>query len=84
MRNLPKSIFSLLIALIFIATLLILPDANVEFKKTLEFLSKSDNTAIAFGYYLVQKVITGAIIILLTIGISIAGHRAYKRYRSEI
>ena len=82
--NLPKGIFSLLIALIFIATLLVLPDANIEFKKALDFLSKSDNTAVAFGYYLIQKVISGAIIILLTIGISIAGHRAVKKYRSEI
>jgi uncharacterized integral membrane protein len=84
MRNLPKGIFSLLIALLFIATLLILPDADVTFKKQLDFLTKSDNTAIAFGYYLLQKIISGALIVFLTITISIAGHRTYKKYRSEI
>ena len=84
MRNLPKGIFSLLIALLFIATLLILPDADVTFKKQLDFLTKSDNTAIAFGYYLLQKIVSGALIILLTVTVSIAGHRTYKKYRSEI
>ncbi len=84
MKNLPKSIFSLLIALLFIAILLILPDANTAFKNQLDFLTKSDNTAIAFGYYLLQKIISGALIILLTIIISIIGHRMYKKYRSEI
>ena len=83
MKNLPKSIFSLLVALLFIATLLILPDADDTFKKQLELLTKSDNTAVAFGYYLLQKVISGAIIIFLTITVSIAGHRTYKKYRSE-
>ena len=67
MRTLPRSIFSLLIALLFIAILLILPDADVAFKKQLDFLTKSDNAAIAFGYYLLQKIISGAIIIFLTI-----------------
>jgi hypothetical protein len=84
MRNLPKGIFSLLVALLFIATLLILPDADVTFKKQLDFLTKSDNTAIAFGYYLLQKIISGALVIFLTITVSIAGHRTYKKYRSEI
>jgi len=84
MKNLPKSIFSLLIALLFVGTLLILPDADVSFKKQLAFLAKSDSTAVAFGYYLFQKIISGAIIIFLTITISIAGHRAVKKYRSEI
>lgn len=84
MRNLPKSIFSLLIALLLIAILLILPDADVAFKKQMDFLTKSDNTAVAFGYYLLQKIISGALVIFLTITISIAGHRTYKKYRSEI
>jgi uncharacterized integral membrane protein len=84
MKNLPKSIFSLLIALLFIAVLLILPDADITFKNQLNFLTKSNNTAVAFGYYLLQKIITGALIIFLTITISIAGHRTYKKYRSEI
>lgn len=84
MKNLPKSIFSLLIALLFIAVLLILPDADDAFKKQLEFLTKSDNTAVAFGYYLLQKAISGAIVIFLAVAISIAGHRTYKKYRSEI
>jgi len=84
MKNLPKSIFSLLIALLFVATLLILPDVDDTFKKQLSFLTKSDNTAVAFGYYLLQKVISGAIVIFLTVTISIAGHRTYKKYRSEI
>ncbi|MBU0572726.1 hypothetical protein KKH23_02690 [Patescibacteria group bacterium] len=84
MKNLPKSIFSLLIALLLVAVLLILPDADVTFKKQLDFLTKSDNAAIAFGYYLLQKIISGALVIFLTITISIAGHRTYKKYRSEI
>ena len=84
MRNLPKSIFSLLIALLFIAILLILPDVNIAFKNQLDFLTKSDNAAIAFGYYLLQKIISGALVIILTITISIVGHRMYKKYRSEI
>ena len=84
MKNLPKSIFSLLIALLFIAILLILPDADTTFKNQLDFLTKSDNTAIAFGYYLLQRIISGALVIFLTITISIAGHRVYKKYRSEI
>ena len=84
MKNLPKSIFSLLIALLFVATLLILPDVDDTFKMQLNFLTKSDNTAVAFGYYLLQKAISGAIVIFLTVTISIAGHRTYKKYRSEI
>jgi len=84
MRTLPRSIFSLLIALLFVAILLILPDADVAFKKQLDFLTKSDNAAIAFGYYLLQKIISGAIIIFLTITISIAGHRVLKKYKSEV
>ncbi len=84
MRTLPKGIFSLLIALLFVAIILILPDADVTYKKQLDFLTKSDNTAIAFGYYLLQKLISGALIIFLTITISIAGHRTYKKYRSKI
>ena len=84
MKNLPKSIFSLLIALLFIAVLLILPDADTTFKNHLNFLTKGNNTAVAFGYYLLQKTITGALIIFLTITISIAGHRALKKYKSEI
>ena len=84
MKNLPKSIFSLLIALLFVATLLILPDVDDTFKKQLNFLTKSDNTAVAFGYYLLQKIISGVIVIFLTVTISIAGHRTYKKYRSEI
>lgn len=83
MKNLPKSIFSLLIALIFIAILLIIPDADITFKKQLAFLTKSDNTAVAFGYYLLQKMVSGALVIFLTITISIAGHRALKKYKSE-
>ena len=84
MKNLPKSIFSLIIAILFIIVLFILPDANIEFKKALDFLAKSDNSIIAFGYYLVQKVISGALIILVTIVISIAGHRVYKRHKGEL
>lgn len=84
MRTLPRSILSLLVALLLVAILLILPDADVAFKKQLDFLSKSDNAAIAFGYYLLQKILSGALVIFLTITISIAGHRTYKKYRSEI
>lgn len=84
MKNWPKSIFSLIVAILFIVVLFILPDANVEFKKTLDFLAKSDNTTIAFGYYLIQKVVSGALVILVTIAISIAGHRVYKRHKSEL
>lgn len=84
MRNWPKSIFSLIIAILFIIVLFVLPDANIEFKKALDFLAKSDNTTVAFGYYLVQKVIFGALVILATIAISIAGHRVYKRHKSEL
>jgi energy-coupling factor transporter transmembrane protein EcfT len=83
MKNLPKGIFSLLIALLFVAIILILPDADLSFKNQLNFLTKSDNAAIAFGYYLIQKVISGALVVFLTIAISIAGHRALKKYRSE-
>lgn len=84
MKSLPKGIFSLFIALLFVAIILILPDADVAFKKQIDFLTKSDNAAIAFGYYLLQKVISGALVVFLTISISIAGHRTYKKYRSEI
>jgi hypothetical protein len=84
MRNFPKSVFSLLVALLFIAILLILPDVDLSFKNQLGFLTKSDNTAIAFGHYLVQKIVSGSLVILLTIAISIVGHRALKRYKSEI
>lgn len=84
MKNWPKSIFSLIIAILFIIVLFVLPDANIEFKKTLDFLAKSDNSVVAFGYYLVQKVISGALVILITITISIAGHRVYKRHKSEL
>ena len=84
MKNLPKGIFSLIIAILFIIVLFILPDANIELKKALDFLAKSDNSIIAFGYYLVQKVISGALIILVTIVISIAGHRVYKRHKGEL
>lgn len=84
MRNWPKSVFSLIVALLFIVTLLILPDADIEFKKALDFLAKSDNAAIAFGYYLIQKVVSGALVILATIAISIAGHRVYTKHKSEL
>ena len=83
MRNFPKSVFSLLVALSFIAILLILPDADTTFKNQLDFLMKSDNTAIAFGHYLLQKILSGALFLFLTITISIAGHRALKKYKSE-
>ncbi len=83
MKSLPKGIFSLFIALLFVAIILILPDADVTFKKQLDFLTKSDNTAVAFGYYLLQKIISGAVIVFLTITISIAGHRVLKKYKSE-
>jgi uncharacterized integral membrane protein len=79
MRNWPKSIFSLIIAILFIIVLFVLPDANIEFN-----LAKNENTTVAFGYYLVQKVISGALVILATIAISIAGHRVYKRHKSEL
>jgi hypothetical protein len=84
MRNFPKSIFSLLVAILFVAVLLILPDADLSFKNQLSFLTKSDNTAIAFGHYLVQKIISGALVLSLTIAVSIVGHRALKKYKSEI
>ena len=84
MKNWPKGIFSLIIAILFIIVLFVLPDANIEFKKALDFLAKSDNTIISFGYYLIQKVISGALVILVTIVISIAGHRVYKRHKSEL
>jgi hypothetical protein len=83
MRNLPKSVFSLFIALLFIAVLLILPDADISFLNQLSFLTKSDNTAIAFGQYFLRKIITGAIVFSLTIGVSIIGHKALKKYKSE-
>lgn len=84
MKNWPKNIFSLIIAILFIIVLFILPDANIEFKKALDFLAKSDNTTIAFGYYLAQKAIFGALVIIATIVISIAGHRVYQRHKSEL
>jgi hypothetical protein len=84
MKNWSKGIFSLIIAILFIVALFVLPDANIEFKKVLDFLAKSDNTIVAFGYYLVQKVVSGALVILATIVISIAGHRVYKRHKSEL
>ena len=83
MRNLPKSVFSLLIALLFVAALLILPDVDVTFKNQLNFLTKSDDAAIAFGQYLIQKIVSGTLVLFLTIAVSIIGHRALKKYRSE-
>jgi energy-coupling factor transporter transmembrane protein EcfT len=83
MRNLPKSVFSLFIALLFIAVLLILPDADLSFKNQLSFLAKSNNAAIAFGHYFVRKIISGVLVLLLTIAVSIIGHRVLKKYKNE-
>ena len=84
MKSFLKNFSSLAIAALFLLGILFLPEADlVRIKEILNFLSKSNNTAISFGYYLFQKVIIGAITLLLTILFSIAAHRAYIKHKEE-
>lgn len=91
-----KILFSLFVALAFVFGLLALPEIDtlaktctgtficgVDIKALLSFLGKSSTTAVAFGYYLYQKIITGAIVFVITLTLSIAAHRAYRKYKKE-
>jgi multisubunit Na+/H+ antiporter MnhC subunit len=70
MRDSLKNISSLIFAILILLGILFLPDTRLKpITSMLNFLSKGNNTAYAFGGYLIQKILTGAIIILVTIGL---------------
>ena len=89
-----KVLFSLLIALAFTLGLLVLPEiesftkscaqtilcgANVSY--ILEYISKTDVAALAFGNYLYQTLISGLVVFLLTLILSVIAHRMYTRFK---
>jgi len=75
-----KSISSLIFAGVILLGILFLPEANFGWLHDfLSMLANSQNTAVSFGYYLVQKFITGAAVIGVTILLGIAAKRAYER-----
>lgn len=89
-----KVIFSLVVALAFALGLLTLPEiesftkscaqtvlcgANINF--ILEYISKTDVAALAFGKYLYQTLISGLVVFLLTLTLSVIAHRMYTRFK---
>ena len=81
MRDFGKNFSALLLALVALFGILFLPEVNLrELLHSLSFLEKADNTAVAFGYYLGQKAITGVIISLVTIVLYVTAYRTFKKY----
>lgn len=92
-----KVFVSFFVALLFALGLLAFPDLE-EFVQTcsvsylcgfnlgdaLEFFGKSDSAAIDFGNYLYQKLITGAIVFVITLTITVVTHRAYASHLKEV
>ena len=61
--------------------ILFLPEDNLgEITNFLRFVSKSDNTAVAFGYYLLNKVITGAGTFLIIFVVFRGAKNLYEKY----
>lgn len=80
MKGVVKSTSTLLLALILLLGIFFLPsDQYMMVKSSLDFLSKSDNAALAFGYYMAQKIANTAVVFGLTILVSVAAKRAYDK-----
>lgn len=81
MGNFLKTFLSLFIALIVLLGIFFLPENNLgKITNFLKFISRSDNTAFAFGYYLLNKVITGVSVFLIIFVFFRAGKSLYKKY----
>jgi hypothetical protein len=79
-----KNISSLVIALLILLGILFIPETSYDkVDELLDFLSNSNSAAESFGYYLLQKLVTGAIVLTITILISMAAHRVYKTEREK-
>ncbi len=84
MRDFLKNFASLLIAAALLLGILFLPPDTFErVNKILAFLTKGHETAPAFGNYLIQKVISGTVILFITAFLSVAAHRAVKGHLEE-
>jgi len=79
MKAFVKGTSTLLLALILLLGILFLPsDQFDQIKDSLDFISRSDNAAIEFGYYLAKRTANAAVILGLTLLITVAAKRAYQ------
>ena len=80
MKAFIKGTSTLLLALIILLGIIFLPSEQFEsVKQSLDFLSKTDNAALEFGYYMAQRVVNTAIFLGATILITVAAKRAGER-----
>ncbi len=79
MKAFVKGTSTLLLALVFLLGVFFLPSEQFEsVKRSLDFLSKTENAAFDFGYYMAQRVVNTAIFLGATILIAVAAKRAYE------
>ena len=84
MKAFIKSISSLIVAIIALLGIFFLPtDLKSTIERQLDYIAGSENVAIDLGYQFAQKIIMGVVLLGLTVLISVALHRAYKKRGNE-
>lgn len=85
MDDFKKSIYSLFFALVVLIGILFLPTQIYEqIKEVLDYLEGSTNTASAFGVWLFQKFSVAAILIFVTLVLTVAAKKAYQEKYGDV
>jgi hypothetical protein len=82
MKDFFKDITSLVIALAILMGILFLPDIKLQkLNQLLRFISRSQETALALGKYLIQRVETAVIVLIISLILGLIAQSHYLKQK---